>query len=690
MSKAVGAVVGAVVGFFAAPFIGVALAVGVIAGAALGAMTSDTIMAIISPGAFDSPSNIGNTAAAQQNQGVTLNNQGTNISIPVVYGRRKIGGTRVFVSSAGDRNANLYVALVLAEGEIAGLEKIYLDDTLVYDGGLTSHGSSYGVGDTKYKNLVTFQVFHGTANQTASSLLKEAGSWNDNCKLTGLAYIACKFTYPQITDQASTDANPWTSGIPKINAQVRGRVIADCTGFGSGATRATAYASESVAFNDNPVNCLLDYLRNPIYGKGLSNDQINFGSFRDNIVKWDKDSSSNTVADNLKHRFNGVLFTDRTIMDNVKAVLAGMRSSLPYTQGRYRLQVEDNGNANSVYFTSSSSVMTLNHDNLLTAINIESESTQKKYNRVVVTYMGGGEGTNTPTYEPIEITYPTPGSAEEATFLAEDNDRLNEYTITLEHITSSTTAQKMAEIILLKSRTRGKVLGFTADSSAAKLDVGDIVTVQYGYDTLGFPGDNFTLTTPAGLVINGTFRITNIAVNNDYTFGITAAEHADNVYGGTPVKIANPQSIVRADAGSGIVADVYRPSSTGIPTPVVTFGETFASFLNGQASAGASFFINYIGDGSVYETDIYLKRPQDNHFVWIQKETPAVDGYGAGDVPRSSVTIFGLQYETTYSVRFQHRNYVGSVSAPATIEFVTVRLGSNTQVNPYNSLTVFT
>jgi hypothetical protein len=351
--------------------------------------------------------------------------------------------------------------------------------------------------------------------------------------------------------------------------------------------------------------------------------------------------------------------------------------------------VEDNGNANSVYFTSSSSVMTLNHDNLLTAINIESESTQKKYNRVVVTYMGGGEGTNTPTYEPIEITYPTPGSAEEATYLAEDNDRLNEYRITLEHITSSTTAQKMAEIILLKSRTRGKVLGFTADSSAAKLDVGDIVTVQYGYNTLGYPGDDFSLTTPAGLVINGTFRITNIAVNNDYTFGITAAEHADNVYGGVPVKIAVPQSIVRADAGSGIVADVYRPSSTGIPTPVVEFGETFASFINGQASAGASFFINYLGDGSVYETDIYIRRPQDNHFVWIQKETPTIDGY-LGGTPRSSVTIFGLQYETTYSVRFQHRNYVGSVSNTATVEFTTVRLGSNTQVNPYNSLTVFT
>lgn len=690
MAKAVGAVVGAVVGFVLAPIIGVAVAVGVIGGAILGAVSSDTIMAIVSPGAFDTPSNVSQDAVIQQNQGVTVNLQGTNVAIPVVYGRRKIGGVRVFVSSAGDRNANLYVALAMCEGPIAGFEKIYIDDTLVYDGGLTTHGATITVGDTKYRNLVSFQVFHGQADQTASTVLKEAGSWNDNCRLQGIAYMACKFTYPSVQDQASSDANPFSGGIPTVTAQVRGRVIADSATFGSAVTRATAYANETVAFNDNPINCLLDYLRNPIYGKGLPNDQINFGSFRDNIVKWDKDSTGNTVTDNLRHAFNGVIFTDRTLMDNVKSMLGSMRSAMPYTQGRYRLQVEDNGNVNSVYFASSTSVMTLDHDNLLSAINIESESTQKKYNRVVVTYMGGGEGTATPNFEPVELTFPTAGSAEEATFLAEDNGRLHEFALTLEHVTSSSTAQKMAEIVLLKSRTRGKVLGFTADSSAAKLDVGDIVTVQYGYNTLGFPGDDFTLSTPAGLVINGTFRITNIAINNDYTFGITAAEHADNVYGGTPTRQSVPKSIVRADTGTGVVADVYRPSSTGIPTPVVSLNETFAAFVNGQPSAGATFFIEYIGDGSVAETDIYIKRPSDTRFIWIQKETPSVDARLSNGVAQSTILVAGLQYQTPYEIRFQHRNIVGSVSTPVDLAFVTVNLGSNTQVNPYQSLTVFT
>ena len=681
MSRYIAPIVGGIVGFFAAPFIGIGLAVGVLGGALLGAMAGDTLMAIISPGAFDTPSGMSGQATAQQNAGVTINNQGTNISIPVIYGRRKVGGTRVFVSSNGDKNSNLYIALTLCEGEIAGVEKLYLDDLLVWDATLTAHGTQYTVDSTKYKGLVTFEVFHGTANQSASTLLKEAGSWNDSCKLSGLAYVAMKLVYPKVTDQASQDANPW-SGVPKITAQVKGRLIANAAGFANTVSRNTLYENESVAYNDNPVNCLLDYLRNPIYGKGLENDQINFGSFYNNAIKWDKDSQGNALVDSLKHKFNGVIFTDRTIMDNVKSILGGIRSSLPYTQGRYRLQVEDNGNTDSVYYTNSSSVMTINHDNILGSLNIESESTAKKYNRVIVTYMGGGEGTNTPTYEPIELTYPTPGSAEDILYLAQDNDRLNEYTTTLEHITSSTTAQKLAQIILLKSRTRGKVLGFTGDSSLAKLDVGDIITVQYGYGTFVYPNTDFSLTTPGGIVINGTFRVTNIAVNNDYTFSITAAEHDDNVYGGNPVRIPVPQGINRVAAGSGQIGDIYLPSSNTIAIPNFQFMES----AYGVGGATASF---RIAVADVYETDIYLKKPQDTSYVWIAKDTPQTQTYVDG-IPFSLVFLSGLQYGATYNIYAQHRNSAGSRGPAFALQFTTVPVDNNVQVNPNNQVVVFT
>lgn len=61
-------------------------------------------------------------------KGVLLNHQSNDQSIPVVYGERKVGGTRVFVETSGTDNEYLYVALALCEGEIESVEKIFIDD----------------------------------------------------------------------------------------------------------------------------------------------------------------------------------------------------------------------------------------------------------------------------------------------------------------------------------------------------------------------------------------------------------------------------------------------------------------------------------------------------------------------------------------------------------------------------------
>ena len=59
-------------------------------------------------------------------KGILLNHQSNDQSIPVVYGERKVGGTRVFVETSGTDNEYLYVALALCEGEIESVEKIFI------------------------------------------------------------------------------------------------------------------------------------------------------------------------------------------------------------------------------------------------------------------------------------------------------------------------------------------------------------------------------------------------------------------------------------------------------------------------------------------------------------------------------------------------------------------------------------
>ena len=92
IGKAIGKVIGKIVGVVASPFS---------TSPSIPAMTGDQ--------------------GAQIVDGIQLNFQGGAQPIPIVYGHRLIGGTRVFVSTNGTDNKYLYVAIVLAEGQCHGL-----------------------------------------------------------------------------------------------------------------------------------------------------------------------------------------------------------------------------------------------------------------------------------------------------------------------------------------------------------------------------------------------------------------------------------------------------------------------------------------------------------------------------------------------------------------------------------------
>ena len=73
----------------------------------------------------------GDTPMDNYEQGLLLNKQSNDASIPVIYGERLVGGTRVFLDSGGgNTNQYLYMAIVLAEGEINSIEEI--NDDLNY------------------------------------------------------------------------------------------------------------------------------------------------------------------------------------------------------------------------------------------------------------------------------------------------------------------------------------------------------------------------------------------------------------------------------------------------------------------------------------------------------------------------------------------------------------------------------
>ena len=695
--------IGAVIGVVAAVFTGGAsllvTAAMVAGGAAVGYMVGTTIDMILNPPSFDMP-NTSNAAADAANNGVTVNKQGTNLSIPVVYGTRRLGGLRVFVSTNGSENKYLYMALVLAEGEINAIKKIYIDDALVWEG-TTVHQTTYtpNVASStiggKYKNYFTFQANHGTTTQTAAPLLLEATGWGANKKLSGLAYLAVKCEWPLIKTNDDAKANPW-KGLPNIVVELQGRIVKTST------NNAVSYKNLSYenrqsfsnyfttsAFSDHPVECILDYLTNSTFGKGLASTEIDWHSFYMAKQKWATDQSNSTsqIGTNVQHRTNAIIFTERTVMENIKTILLNMRSSLVYQDGKYRLVTADNNDQSSVYAVNSVSVMTVDEDDIIGGIRIEAESAEQKYNRIIVSYMGGFDGDNNITYEPAEYTWPEVDSALDAKYLAEDGGRRVETKITLEHVTNVTTASKIAQILLEKSRNRGKIVTFQGTARMFQLEVGDIITLSYD-----------------SLTISGKYRVKNINQNSDFTFQITLEEHDDVTYAYNPwPKQVKPYK--RYYVG-------FNPSPT-TPTDGL---ESWPSEMNRDVIAvkppddiltpnpdlpprGYTIGPNYskLGEGQTVTYTVYTQNVPDGTVLWWSNQgtTAAVDftdglnvgtvtiNNNAGTFTRTLASDGSTEGEETIIMNLRTVSYLGTIVATAMTVVVLDTSATQTLPPPY-------
>ena len=270
-------------------------------------------------------------------QGVLLNKDSAIANIPVVYGTRMIGGVRVFVSTNGTNNKYLYVAQVLAEGQINALSSILIDDNVVplssYAHGVQATPSS---GD--YASKLTVQFFDGRDDQVASTLFtgNSVPGWTSDHRLRGVAYLALRFEWAKDNTQASADNNPYRGGIPNIKAIVQGKKIYDATTLTADSTtyHDTAYADEPTTFTNNPVSVLLDYMRNPRYGKGLPNNVFNFDTWKtaadlcDQVITYEDSTTGKAFT------CDAVVNTSLSLMSNIKIILSGFRGIMPYTQGK--------------------------------------------------------------------------------------------------------------------------------------------------------------------------------------------------------------------------------------------------------------------------------------------------------------------------------------------------------------------
>ena len=195
----------------------VGIAIGGPFGAVIGVVVSLGLSAALAP----KPNNdeLAPLASAKQ-RGLLLNVSNSVEPVPVIYGTRKVGGSRVFAETTGDSNEFLHVIIVWGEGTIDAIQNIYIDDVLS--------------GDARFSGLLDIHNHLGDDLQVADvDLVSRVTNWTIDHRLSGLAYTYIRLEWDQ--DKFG--------GFPTITADIDGKKILD--------TR-----TETIALSHNPAMVL--------------------------------------------------------------------------------------------------------------------------------------------------------------------------------------------------------------------------------------------------------------------------------------------------------------------------------------------------------------------------------------------------------------------------------------------------
>jgi len=572
-------------------------------------------------------------------KGILVNKQSNNASIPVVYGERLVGGTRVFIETSGTDNTYLYVALILAEGEINSIEEIRVDDKIVsFDGAVTdnvqrdvaSSDSNFFKADpnvegSSAESTIRVEAHLGTDGQSSSSLLSTLSSWGANHKLSGISYLALRFKWNQDV----------FGGIPTVQARIKGKKIISYN---------SSLQAQTPAFSTNPAFCLLDYLTNERYGKGLALSSLDLQSFYDASVICETQVTPYSGASDINiFDCNAVIDTSKKVIDNVRELIKGMRAYLPYVQGKYRLNIETTGSAS----------VSLTEDDIIGGYALASPSKNSKYNRVICAFVNPEKN-----YQADEIQYPQiddsgyANADKHATMKSVDGGFLLEGRFDFRTITSPYQAEEMAEIILRRSR-ESLGLNLNVGYKAYELHIGDIVNISI--TSLGFSAKPF--------------RVLSMTFNEDYTISLALVEYQASHY---------------TWATKGQVATI---PSTNLPNPFsiqppasLTLTDEMIEYADGIVLTRLNILIGASTDKFVQYYQVEAKQSTETNFKIISNGTQLRhELLNAKDDETYNVRVKAINsFGVSSSYITANRKIIGATETPSDVDDLSVSLvGSN-------------
>lgn len=384
----------------------------------------------------------------------------TDNKLPVIYGSAYLGGTITDLSISSD-NQQIYYVLSICE--VTSTNSGQTPDTItfgdIYYGGkrvvFQSNGytvaklvdESTGAEDTSVNGRIEIFLYRNGSNtptnssQSAISVMQTAGltyTWDSSKLMSNCAFAIIHLSYSQ-------------------SAGIRG---IEQTKF------------EITNSRRNTGDCIYDYLINTRYGCSIPSSQIDITSLAA-LTTYSNQSFSYTDANGnpatqARFKFDGVLDTTRTVMENLQDMASCCDCLIKYTEitGLWGVVVQS---------PSYSVAMNINDSNMISAIQITPLDIASSYNVVECKFpdlsnQGAFNSTtfNLSTLDPA-LLYP--------------NEPVNKVSLGLPLTGNSVTAQYLATR-LLKSGREDLQVQVSVNFVGIQLDAGDIVTVtnsNYGW-----------------------------------------------------------------------------------------------------------------------------------------------------------------------------------------------------------------
>ena len=534
-------------------------------------------------------------------KGVLVNRAGATEQLPVVYGKRRLGGIKVFAATTGSNNEYLHIVYAICEGQVSnsGL-RLFVNDEYV---SINTFSGDVDDVSSPYYGLLRAKFHTGTDSQAADSdLVAEVDEWTTAHKLSGVCYCYIRFKWD--------NNNRAFGGMPRVHFQIDGKQVYDPR-------------TSSTAYSNNPALCIYDYLTNTRYGRGLATSAIDIDSIIAAANYCDEQVTPFSGATWTHNRYecDTVIDTDRTIVENLRILLQSCRGYLPFVAGQFQL-ILDKPETPSFTFDQS---------NILGALNIDNSGRRTRYNRVTVTFTDAaqkrnGNGTYSDTSESFRENISV---TESSSFLAEDNGLRLEKELRLDSVTNGYRAFAHAEMVMRQSR-KGITVSFAATLEAFSVSVGQVVLVTH-------PTPGWT---------DKPFRCASITLHDDATLSVVLTEYDSAVY-----NLALPSEAVSA-------------TDTSLPNPNIVLAPTNIGVASGDAQlllgsdgtiiTRAKVTWTPSADAYVSSYDVEFKKSADTE--WIPAASPK--GQAA-----SEIYIVGVTDGVAYDFRVRARNTNDAVSS---------------------------